>query len=333
VTSRGLPVTGRGGPGTSFALPTLAPVPPTPSTPPAQSTDPAHQRLQSYLAHRRPFEVAAWVLACSVQVAANTTTTWLDVKRNQLDYRWWEVASWELSSNGVWLALVPVILAALARWPLHWGLLRRNLPRHLAASLAVSVLHVLAMVAIRKAIYASQGARYDFGNWWVEWPYEALKDVRTYALVVAIAAGYRLLLWRLQGEASLLQPPDEPAAPDAVPPPAAEPAPEAPERFLVRKLGKEFLLPTDEVEWVQACGNYVNLHRRGHDYPLRSTLAAIEKRLDARFVRVHRSYLVNLAQVDAIEPTEAGDARVRMKDGGAVPCSRTYLETLRQRLR
>ncbi len=326
MTSRGPPVTGRGGSGTRSALPTLAAVPSAPPPPPA---DPAHQRLQRYLAHRRPFEVAAWVLACCTQIAANTTTTWLDVRRNQLDYRWWEVASWELSSNGVWLALVPLILAALARWPLHWGLLRRNLPRHVAASLAVSVLHVLAMVAIRKAIYASQGARYDFGNWWVEWPYEALKDVRTYALVVAIAAGYRLLLWRLQGEASLLQPPDEPAAPE----PAPAPPGEAPERFLVRKLGKEFLLPTDEVEWVQACGNYVNLHRRGHDYPLRSTLAAIEKRLDARFVRVHRSYLVNLAQVDAIEPTEAGDARVRMKDGSAVPCSRTYLETLRQRLR
>lgn len=301
-------------------------MPPTP--PPAF----AHQRLQRYLAHRRPFEVAAWVLACCTQIVANTTTTWLDVQRNRLDYLWWEVASWELSSNLVWLALVPVILAALSRWPLHWGLLRRHLPRHLAASLVVSAVHVLAMVAIRKVIYASQGARYDFGDWWVEWPYEALKDVRTYALVVLIAAGYRLLLWRLQGEASLLQAPDEPAPPEPAPPPAAE-APEPPERFLVRKLGKEFLLPTEEIEWVQACGNYVNLHRRGHDYPLRSTLAAIEKRLDTRFVRVHRSYLVNLAQVDAIEPTEAGDARVRMKDGAAVPCSRTYLETLRARLR
>ena len=228
MTSRGPPVTGRGGSGTRSALPTLAAVPSAPPPPPA---DPAHQRLQRYLAHRRPFEVAAWVLACCTQIAANTTTTWLDVRRNQLDYRWWEVASWELSSNGVWLALVPLILAALARWPLHWGLLRRNLPRHVAASLAVSVLHVLAMVAIRKAIYASQGARYDFGNWWVEWPYEALKDVRTYALVVAIAAGYRLLLWRLQGEASLLQPPDEPAALDPAPPPAAE----APERAFVAR--------------------------------------------------------------------------------------------------
>ena len=304
---------------------------------PTPPSDLSHQRLQRYLAHRRPFETGAWVLACATQVVANTITTWLDVQRNRLDFLWWEIASWEFSSNFVWLMLVPVILAALSRWPLHWGLLRRNLPRHLAASLVVSAVHVLAMVAIRKAIYASQGHSYQFGNWWIEWPYEALKDVRTYALVSVVALGYRLLLWRLQGEASLLQAPDEPA-PDTsrpAPPPAAEEPAEAaaPERFLVRKLGKEFLLPTGEIEWVQACGNYINLHRRGHDYPLRSTLAAIEKRLDTRFVRVHRSYLVNLGQVEVIEPTEAGDALVRMKDGGSVPCSRTHLESLRQRLR
>ena len=295
--------------------------------------DSSHARLQRYLAHRRPIEIGAWVLACTTQIVANTTTTWLDVRRNHLDFQLWEIASWELSSNFVWLLLVPVILTALSRWPLHWGLLRRHLPRHLGAALGVSALHVLAMVAIRKAIYAAQGFRYEFGNWWIEWSYEALKDVRTYALIAVIALGYQLLLWRLQGEASLLQPADEPAAPA---PEVAAPEPETldpPERFLVRKLGKEFLLPTEEIEWVQACGNYVNLHRRGHDYPLRSTLAAIERRLDARFVRVHRSYLVNLGQVDAIEPTEAGDARVRMKDAAAVPCSRTYLDALRQRLR
>lgn len=317
MTGRGQAVTGRGHPVPGFgpALPTLPAVP----TPPPDL-------LQRYLAHRRIFEVAVFVLACGVQIVANTTVVWLDVQRNHLDFQWWEVFSWELSSNGVWLALLPVMLAALRRWPLHWGLLRQNLPRHFAASLGVSLVHVVVMVLIRQAIYAAQGFRYDFGPFWLGWSYEALKDVRSYALILGVVMGYGLLLWRLQGEASLLQPPDDPAPAEPLPEP--EPA----ERFLVRKLGKEFLLPVAEIEWVQACGNYVNLHRRGHDYPLRSTLAAIEKRLDERFVRVHRSWLVNLALVDAIEPTEAGDAKVRMKDGAAVPYSRTFLDGLRQRL-
>lgn len=118
-----------------------------------------------------------------------------------------------------------------------------------------------------------------------------------------------------------------------MPEPAPEPAPQLPERLLVKKLGKEFLLPIAEIEWVQACGNYVNLRRQQHDYPLRSSLGAFEQRLDpTAFVRVHRGYLVRLSLIEAIEPTEAGDAHLRLRDGSRVPCSRTYLERLRQRL-
>ena len=44
---------------------------------------------------------------------------------------------------------------------------------------------------------------------------------------------------------------------------------------LVRKLGKEFLVPVAEIEWLQAQANYVNLHVGGKAYPLRSTMAAV----------------------------------------------------------
>jgi len=290
--------------------------------------------LKRYLAVRRPAEALVWVLFFAVQAVANTVTVGMDLTRRSIRFERWQVASWELSSNAVWLALVPLLLWLLDRWPLRWGLLCRHLPRHALAALACSGLHVLGMVALRKLIYAAHGQHYDFGNWPTELFYEALKDVRTYALIAALALAYRLLLWRWQGEAGWLAAPDEATAPavTAVPSTTAAEAPDRPERLLVRKLGKEFLIPTAEVEWVQACGNYVNLHRQQHDYPLRSTLAGIEKRLDpALFVRVHRGYLVNLALVEAIEPTEAGDARVRMKDGSSVPCSRTHLEGLRQR--
>jgi hypothetical protein len=238
----------------------------------------------------------------------------------------------------MWLALLPLVVAAVDRWPLRWGAIARHLPWHAATSLVCCGLHVAGMVALRKLVYAAMGQHYDFGNWPRETFYEALKDVRAYVMIVCIVLGYRLLLWRWQGEARLLTAPDEPpvTAGRQTSPGAtgalSDAEPERPERFLVKKLGREFLLPTVEIEWVQACGNYVNLHRRQHDYPLRATLGSIEKRLDpARFVRVHRSYLVNLAQVEAIEPTEAGDARIRMADGSSVPCSRTQIDNLRAR--
>ena len=127
-----------------------------------------------------------------------------------------------------------------------------------------------------------------------------------------------------EGEARVLDAPEP--APQAQP---AAPSAARPERFLVRKLRKEFLIAAGDIEWLQAQGNYVGLHVNGHDYLLRSTLADFLEQLDpARFVRVHRSYAVNLDRVAEIEPLDAGDARLKMKDGTQVPCSRRYREAL-----
>jgi DNA-binding LytR/AlgR family response regulator len=105
-----------------------------------------------------------------------------------------------------------------------------------------------------------------------------------------------------------------------------------PRRFLVRKLGREFLVAVDDIEWMQASGNYVNLHVRGHDYPLRSTIGGIESKLDpSRFVRIHRSYIANLDQIASIEPLESGDARIHLKDASTLPCSRRYRDALKAR--
>ena len=97
----------------------------------------------------------------------------------------------------------------------------------------------------------------------------------------------------------------------------------------MRKLRKEFLVAAQDIDWLQAQGNYVGLRVHGHDYLLRSTLADFLQQLDpGRFVRVHRSWAVNLDRVAVIEPTDGGDARLVMKDGGTVPCSRRYRDAL-----
>ena len=62
-------------------------------------------------------------------------------------------------------------------------------------------------------------------------------------------------------------------------------------------------------------------------------MTAIQERLDPeRFVRVHRSYIVNLEFLTQIEPLESGDARLLLKDGTRVPCSRRYRGALRGEL-
>jgi hypothetical protein len=225
---------------------------------------------------------------------------------------------------------VPAVVWMLDFKPLRRPLLARHLPWHLLASVAFCLTHVVTMVLLRKLIYALQAEHYDFGPWLAGLFYESLKDIRAYVLIAAVVLSYRLLLWRWQGKARWLDVADTPGTTG---PNSAALSQAAPARILVKKQGKEFLLPTAEIEWVQACGNYVNLHHQQHNYPLRSTLAGVEKRLaNVDFVRVHRSYLVNLAHVQVIEPTEAGDARLRLRDGASLPCSRTYLDALRSRL-
>lgn len=278
--------------------------------------------LGRYLAWRWIAEPGFWILFFCGQAGANSWTVWVDLGRQGNAVPFWEPAVWEWSSNMTLLALMPALLAFERRIPLRLLQLRRNIPRHLLGSVAYCLVHVLVMVALRKLAYWSQQQSYDFGTAPRELVYEYLKDARTYFGVLAIVGLYRLALLRWQGEASLLQ------APDQGPP--VEPV-DRPERFLVQKLGREFLLPAAEIEWIQAWGNYVNLRVRDHDYPLRATMTAIEQRIDPkRFVRVHRSYIVNLDFVVEIEPLDSGDARAKMRTGQMIPVSRRYRGELRK---
>lgn len=274
-----------------------------------------------YQPYRRPVEIGYWVLGAVFAAASNSATALMDVRRSGLQFAAWEPAAWEWSSSLVVLVLVPLVVWFSRRVPMHLENWRRALPMHLLGSLCWSILHVAGMVALRKVAYAVQGTHYDFGNWPREFGYEYLKDIRSYAGMVFTIEVYRWFLRRLQGEASVLVPADDL--------PAVEP-PQRPERFLVRKLGKEFLVNANEVEWLQAAGNYMNLHVRGRAYPLRSTMAMIEAQLDpTRFVRVHRSHIVNLDCVAEIHPLDTGDARIVMRDGSEVPCSRRHRDALR----
>ena len=280
--------------------------------------------LDRYQPWRRSAEYGFWIGAFLINAVLNSLTVIMDVQRTGLSYQPWQPAVWETSSGIVSLLLVPAVVAFTRRYPLHQDTWRQYLPWYVAASLAWSIAHVLGMVALRKLAYATQGMIYDYGSWPQELFYEYMKDVRGFASTVVLLHVYRFILLRLQGEASLLDEPDVGPPVEAI---------DRPERFLVRKLGKEFLVAANDIEWIQAAGNYANLRVRGRDYPLRSTIASVETRLDPqRFARVHRSYIVNLDLVAMIEPLDSGDARVHLKDGTALPCSRRYRNELRERV-
>lgn len=282
--------------------------------------------LARYRPWRRHAEVGFWVAVLSVELVVNALVSWIDLRRSEPGFPLWPPLVWEVTSTIVVGALIPALVAFERRFPLQWGRLRQHLPWHVLGTVVFCVVHVLGMVLLRKAAYAALGREYEFGGWLGMFGYEYLKDARSYVAILAAVWTYRFVLLRLQGEARVLDAP-EPAA-GAATPPGPPPAPR-PERFLVRKLRKEFLIAADDIDWLQAQGNYVGLHVNGHDYLLRSTLSDFLEQLDpARFARVHRSYVVNRDRVAEIEPTEGGDARLKMKDGSFVPCSRRYRDGL-----
>jgi DNA-binding LytR/AlgR family response regulator len=116
------------------------------------------------------------------------------------------------------------------------------------------------------------------------------------------------------------------ARPAAALPPAPVPQPESlPERFAVRKRGKEIMVEVADIDWIEAAGNYAVLHVSGETLEIRSTLTKLESELDPkRFVRVHKSYVVNVARIAEVTPWISGDWRIRLQDGAEVNLSRRY---------
>lgn len=287
-------------------------------------SDPLSRLLAWYRRHERVADIGFWAAVLLAEITLNSLVSWIDLRRHDPAQPFWEPLMWELTSNAVVGALIPLVVWWERRHPVRWATWPGWLGWHLAGSAGYLMLHVAGMVALRALAYQALGHAYEFPDLGRMLTYEYLKDVRAYASFLVTVLGWRFLLVRSQGEASVL------AAPEPPPGEAAPPAsPARPERFLVRKLRKEFLVPAADIDHLQAQGNYVGLRVNGHDYLLRSTLSDFLEQLDpARFVRVHRSWAVNLDRIAEIEPLDSGDARLRLRDGSVVPCSRRYRDAL-----
>jgi two-component system LytT family response regulator len=101
-------------------------------------------------------------------------------------------------------------------------------------------------------------------------------------------------------------------------------------RWFTVKDGQSFrVVRADEVSWAGSASNYVELHVRGRAYLVRITMNQLEERLDpGSFIRIHRSAIVNLASIDAIDHTVHGEFSVRLKDGTMLPLGRRYRHRL-----
>ncbi len=97
------------------------------------------------------------------------------------------------------------------------------------------------------------------------------------------------------------------------------------DRFVVKQSGRLRLVAATEVAWIEARGNYVHLHHPDATFLVRTTISTLEKSLDPRrFVRVHRSAMVALAQVVERRRQPGGGHALLLRNGELVPLGRTF---------
>jgi two-component system LytT family response regulator len=103
-----------------------------------------------------------------------------------------------------------------------------------------------------------------------------------------------------------------------------------PERLVIRSGGRVCFVRIDELDWVEAAGNYVRLHTGKEEFLYRETLMQLESSLPPdKFARIHRSWIVNVDRVKELYPLFRGDYAVILRDGRQLTLSKTYRARLR----
>jgi two-component system LytT family response regulator len=132
---------------------------------------------------------------------------------------------------------------------------------------------------------------------------------------------------------SLLERAEQPAAPHAEAAGTRGPARHL-ERLLVKVGGRTIFLPTQDIDWIEAAGVYVQLHVGAKKYLHRASLGELEARLDPeRFTRIHRSTIVNVLNVKELRPHSHGDYVMILRDGTRLKLSRSYRPNVESWLR
>jgi two-component system LytT family response regulator len=102
------------------------------------------------------------------------------------------------------------------------------------------------------------------------------------------------------------------------------------ERISIKETGRLFFIKTAEIEWFKAEDNYIRVHSGGKSYLIRQTMRTLEEQLDPhRFIRIHRTAIVNVEKIRELQQWFQRDYRVILQDGTKLPLGRSYRNHLR----
>jgi hypothetical protein len=221
----------------------------------------------------------------------------------------------EGSSAVIILLLMPAVFRLARLFPPSIDRWRVALPVHLAGVVAFSAVHIAGMVWLRKLLWPLLFDRtyIFFGDMMRELIYEFRKDALVYVLFVMFFHMVRSLeQHRMEAEA---------ARTDA----------RTTHRITLRCGGRTMQAEASRFRAAKAAGNYVEAFFGSAPWLARTTLSALEEQLAAagvRAARVHRGWVVNLDEIERIDPTGEGDVTITLKTGETVPGSRRYRDRL-----
>jgi two-component system, LytTR family, response regulator len=105
------------------------------------------------------------------------------------------------------------------------------------------------------------------------------------------------------------------------------------ERLVIKSSGRIYFLETNEIDWIQAEGNYVSVHIGKKAHLLRETISSLESQLDPKkFLRIHRSAIVRIDRIKELQPWFHGEYHVVLHDGTELTLSRNYRDRLQEAL-
>lgn len=256
-------------------------------------------------------EVMFWPFFGLFVYIINVFVLLTDVKRFGGEYDFWVILVNEGTGSLSFMLTVPLIISWMDRFPFQ----KKKLPTVFAAHFMGSFLYCIVFVGLltimRIMTYEMDGRVYKVpGDFFFYFGYEYTKYLVGYLITISIITGYRYYLADRLSKTAFM-------------------SGARTNKLLVKTREGEELVDRDSVDWLQAASNYVSLHLEDKEYLVRTTLNKMEKKLvGGSFVRVHRSFIVNIERIKKITPTESGDFRIHLVTGADIPLSRRFRENL-----
>ncbi len=258
-----------------------------------------------------------FILFCfvTIEAAVRSTSLIMEYANRGDPLEPWKPFIWEYTSTYMGFILIPFIVMFDERYPISSKSWPLRLLIHIPCSMVFSFVHIVGMVGLRKLIFTAVDDLYSMTGLNYTIIYEYRKDVMAYMSILMVIYAYREIMRLRNGEAQFE---------------AAKADHSEDKRILVSKRGQFNFISPSAVDWVEAAGNYVELHVGDQNYMLRATMKEIENKLGTKeFARIHRSTIVKINQVDSIIPAMNGDKTIILKDGEELRLSRRYSENLK----